>query len=464
MANKHVDIETLLITAKPPHQQYLTPLDIHVTTARLVGLTALDLVFSPPKSIDMRALTINVVNSKYIHLEGMNLVIDSVKNVALTALTSQYIPAKFLAMSPFTVYHKTLRKHEFTSLTLQELMIPTLTRHYITNISALALKRKAFSCLDISSAFPHSIINVKIPMTTYWASQINTNISGSIVAHSKITNTHLYVLYDSAEPYFGPGNVTNKFYSNIKTAIGKAHALRTTIFADTDLWYTQCNWVSTNIKAAAERTKVFSTSLFVLGSRTPKIPVNIFGRKGLYQDNFKVSAYSLGLVDYSGNKLWLTQQTLLGYSEFNRQVKYGFYVKLLSNIAGYNIENAWLGFPLESNNSLTLGVTVALVNNTELIFTDYATPMELESLYGTITAVSGTIQPYQQYGYINITPLVEEFQDRWGSGNIILKVTPSDAMLHSDALLHKPFLYRMYSINMNGNFIYKIFNKPGGTL
>lgn len=458
--NKKVIVNALQVTAYPKHQQYLNALNISITSAKLVDVTRINLEYFPPRSIEFRPLLIDIINEKYVHLEDLSLSYVTEKNIGVTALNLALLPPRLTSATYFSVYHRTLRSIECTSLELILNLVPTRTKFHNTNIRAIKIPRRDIAALDIAFGMPYKVVDVKVPLTTFHAKWFKSEISGSGDQVRKQVRTNIIALYDGGIDYFGFGNSVNKVRTKIITGQERRHRWKTDIYIDYDSWTTRYDYLKTNVKTSGTITNILSNHLYVLGGSTKKLKSQVLGKKGLYLDNIPAKTSMMGMADAGAFTLWFTQNATVGYSEFNTQIKYGFIVKIPNNIAGYNVDKSWLGIPLLGTHTMDLDVVVSLlVTNNDVVYSYYKTPTQLLDEFAPILGVDGKILRHQSFGYIDITDLTKQHQAMYTGGPMVLQVMPSYRMLYQDMVLNKPFLYRVFNIDTNGNFNYKIFNK-----
>lgn len=451
-------ITSLIIEATPPHQHYFAALNVSSTAAKNTGFGAIDLLYRHPVVVDFAVLVLDIINVKYIHLNDIDLFYDSQKDTSLSAINLQFLPPTMSALCAIDIQHRQLRSLEISALEILQMLVPTTSRYFKVNLQADKLPHSAFGILDVAFGFPYLVINTGFPLTTFWSKNLRTEVTGSASLSRKISNVNIFSVYESTERYDG-NDLGSKILANIRTAIGRVHNLKTDIYLDFDSWYTRYSWVPTSIETAATQVCGEATHLFVLGGVIKKQPTSVIAKFGLYNDTLKVSDTSIGFADNGISKVWLNQQALLGYTNLTKQVNYGFFVTIPNNIANYVVDTSWLGIPLTGTNLLDLDITINLFSMNTINFNDYKTPTVFLNLYGAITGVNGTVRANMNYAYIDITELTKKHQELFTGGDMVLQVMPSSSLIYADTLLHKPFLYRMFTINTTGNFIYKIFNK-----
>ena len=456
--NKKIGIAEVIIYIAPPHTQSFNAIDIFVTAAKQVSFGSINLTFRPPVVVDIGSIFINVVNEKYIHFNQLNIYYDVEKNLSLTAIDLQLLPPRMTSVNYIEIQHRMLRSMEISDIGITILMLSTWTRYINTNIRAVKVPRRAVGALKIAWGFPYKVINTGIPLTTFWATKLVTEVSGSVETIRKMSNFNIITLFDSTVDYFG-NDLGTRYPLNIRTGIAKTHSMKTDVYLDYDSWFSRKECLPTNISLAGTNIHQEATHIFVLAGTTKKYSTSVMGQHGLYLDNIKATTESLGYADLGASKIWLKQQTLVGYSEFTKMVNYGFFVKIPNNIATYNVAKSWIGIPLLGTHLLNLDVEINLLTLNEINLSQYKTPNEILNIYGVAFGVVGTIIHHQAVGYIEITELSKRHQELYTGGDMVLQVTASNRLIHEDLLLHRPFLYRVFNIDRLGNFIYKIFNK-----
>jgi hypothetical protein len=455
---KKIVIGEVIINAYPPHQYYLSSLIVTATAAKKIGIGAISFSYTPPIVVNIGSLLVDVINEKFVHLEDLSIDIITEKNSSINALTLQLFAPKQTSLSTIIIENRMLRSMEISALDVTLTMLPTRTRFHNVNIQALKLPHKSLGALDIAFGFPYKVITKSIPLTTFWGLNLQTEVSGSMDIYRKIKMTNIRTVYESTVEYYG-NDLSTRVNNNIRTAIGITHKMKTDIYLDYSNWITRKEWIPINIITAATLTVQQANHIFVLGGTTKKYNTSVIGQRGLYIDNLKVSSNSLGYADLGLKKIWLRQQTMVGYSEFLHQVSYGFFVKIPNNIATYNVDKSWIGIPLLGVNLLDLDVQINLLDLNTIDFSMFTTPTEILNVYSVLTGSIGTIQHHQNLGYIEITELTKRHQELYTGGDMVLQVIPSNRLIYEESLLQRPFLYRVFNINMDGNFIYKIFNE-----
>jgi hypothetical protein len=452
--------ESINIFAFPPHQQYLNALDFEITSAKLVSLEALDLEFIPPVVIDIGALDVQIINEKFVHLTEIIYDIEAQQNVSLNEIVFDLRHPTTVYLSAIDIQHKMLSSIDITSLSILQELLPTQKRYWRTLIQTTKLPKRVLGALDIALAFPHNVVLLGVPLVTKWARALLTEVSGAIETDKTAYRNSVSSLYSSAILYYGTNNNLNRCKVKIEAGAGKAHALKTDIFLDFDSWFTRYGgYIETNIKTATTRTHVVSNHMMVQSSGQHTWRTHYIGRRGLIFDDISASTEMRPYIDLGAKRVWVTQQVWLGYTYLNKQVKYGFFLRVPNNVATFPVEQSFLGIPFSGTNLHNLDITINLLRTEEIDFDLYATPNELLNVYGILFGVNGSILADRPFGWIDITELTERHLDLYTGGDMILQVVPSDALIHQDLIQQRPFLFRMFNVDLGSNFQYKLFRK-----
>lgn len=459
MAVKKISTGVVTILATPPHLQFLAPIVFSITSSKIVELSAINFDLTPPVSVELKALTIEILNVKYIHLSEILFNYDVEKFCTVAALNYTLFPPRQHDMAAIDVWAKMLRSYDFGAVNVDLVMEPTRTRFHNVNIRASRIPRRAVVALEISTGFPYETVDIKVPLTTYWARNLKTEVSGAIETYRKAIRTNMMSVYSSAVEYTGGPPQLSRFSTQVRAAIAITHKMKTDIFLDYDTWFTRYEWMPTNVSTAGTNVHLMSNHLFTLGGSTKALKTNFLGKDGIYADNLPVPAQSLAYADVSGKLIWLKQQYQLGYTELSKQIKYGVLAKFPVNISGVTIDSAFLGIPLLSPRMYDLTVTVNLLQVNSIDFSQYFIPSEILTVFGAAHGVSGKLVLGNSMGYIDITDILKRFQQLYTTGSIVLQIIPSTNMIYEDMLSQRPFLYRVINIDMNSSYIMKIFTK-----
>lgn len=460
MANKKISTGVVSITATPPHLQFLSPLVVSITASKIVELSSINLNLVPPVSIELKSLVIDILNKKYVQLSEIlfNYGVDKFSTIA--ALNYTLYPPRQNEMAAIDIWTKMLRSYDFGSVNVDLVMEPTRTRYHGVNIQAMKIPKKSIMAFEISTGFPYETVDIKVPLTTYWARNLKTEVSGALETYRRAIRANVATVYSSAVEYLDVPPQLSRFSTQVRAATSKTHKMKTDIFLDYDTWFTRYEWMNTNMVAAGTNVHQMANHLFTLGGNTKALKTNFMGKDGIYVDNLPVPEKSLAYADIAGKQIWLKQQYQLGYTVLTKQINYGVLAQFPVNISGVTIDSAYLGIPLVSPRVYDVTVTVNLLQVNSIDFSQYFVPSEILNVYGAAFGVSGTITTGNTtISYIDITELLKRFQQIYTTGTVVIQIVPSTNMIYADMLSQKPFLYRVVNIDMNGSYIMKIFTK-----
>ena len=468
--SKHIEITSLDIAANTKHQIEITGINLYLQISSYIELTPLDFIFYPPKVISLAPLNINIFNEKYIDLEYIDLSYTFTKQIAFKSMDLDLLPATYKSIGSFNINYNILRKRDIGSFTIDIIIVPTkISRAINTHISTKRVPYLSIAHIDISMGFPHRIVQIKSLLTTYWANALPTNISGSSEAKYRIGRSNIFRLYSSCEHYFpypndavnppSIGDILPKYRASISTGTVKTHSLKTTIFTDYDTWIPDYLWLNSNISTVSENlSSEVTTNLYAVYSTTLKNRTSIVASHGVVSE-FDVTNWK-ATINYGLAKIWVEQQTQIGYSQFNRAITYGAILSLQANISTYNVDLAVLGLPIISNNNMPLAVDISLLSTNEKItFANFASPTAMDDYYGILTSYTGLLIPTVKLPWLDITNIIKEYQRFYGVGWLNIAVTASTTMLRDDSIKNRKIIYRMYNMDHTKKVVLKLFDK-----